>query len=1116
MSATSVSGISFELSFDGSKMMSSINSSCRNIRSKFEKSFRNAGQSAAKSISSSNEKIKEIMHDTEKTAKSKAASIAAIYRKEGDSAEEAFRKAWNHIERNSTESSGKVKKHFFGIKSAAKKTASGIEKNFEKSFNAVSSVAKKAGVALAAAFGVKKLADFGKQCLELGSDLQEVQNVVDVTFPSMTAQVDKFAKSAAGSFGLSETMAKKFTGTFGAMAKSFGFSERAAYDMGSTLTGLAGDIASFYNISQDEAYTKLKSVFTGETESLKELGVVMTQSALDAYALANGFGKTTQAMSEAEKVALRYQFVQNQLSAASGDFARTSGSWANQVRILKLQLDSLKATIGQGLINLFTPIIKVVNTLIGKLATLANAFKAFTELITGKKSQGSSAGGQIAEIGSAAVSAEAGMEGAAASADNLTGSSKKAGQAARKAAKEMRALMGFDQINRLDDNSSNDTGDTSLPSTGGSSGIGGSAVDFGNLAQGETVIDQADKRMSALLRRCKELADIFKNGFRIGFGDFEKKIVSIQKSLKNIGKTLKEIFTDPEIIKSANQSTDKIAEALGKLTGATVRIGLTTADNLIGGFEKYLKKSKKYIQKRIISVFDVSGEIAKLTGDFSVACADIFDIFSGEDAKGITADIIGVFSNGFLGVLDLGGKFSRDFLSLIVTPIIQNTNKLKGILESVLSQVRVEFDAVHTSVVQTFEKLNQVYDEHLKPFFDSLAKGISEIVGTITDAYNLYIAPVLDYLAEKFSTVWAEHVQPALNGIADLLGKVFDNLKALWETALVPFVEWITNTIMPVLAPIIMGIGDLILDLLAVSGDVFKGITDILGGFLDFCTGAFTGDFSLCWEGLGQILEGFKKIAGSVFDFLQKYIFTPFIDFVKRVFATDWSKSFGTLGTVLNIFLGTVRRIWENIKRVFNGIIDFINGIFSGNWEQAWNGIRDIFGGIFDNLVTLVKTPLNAIIDLINGLMRKLNSGLSAIENAFSFDYDFENPITGTHHAGHYGLSLPRVPEIPHLANGGYVEKNTPRLAMIGDNRHQGEIVAPENKLREMAIEAARAVGGNGITRDELEIIINRAVMRIVAALAEMGFYLDGKQIAKAEEKARDELNRRFNNVEFV
>ena len=260
-----------------------------------------------------------------------------------------------------------------------------VNKNdFDKQMAGIQGLAKKAGAALAAAFAVKKLVDFGAQCIELGSDLQEVQNVVDVTFPRMSKQVDEFAKNAAASFGLSETMAKKFAGTSGAMAKAFGFSEQAAYEMATTLTGLAGDVASFYNISQDEAYTKLKSVFTGETESLKDLGVVMTQSALDAYALANGYSKTTAKMSEMEKVALRYKFVQDQLSLASGDFIRTSDGWANQVRVLQLQFDSLKATIGQGLINVLTPVIKVINTIIGKLMSLANAFKAFTEMITGK------------------------------------------------------------------------------------------------------------------------------------------------------------------------------------------------------------------------------------------------------------------------------------------------------------------------------------------------------------------------------------------------------------------------------------------------------------------------------------------------------------------------------------------------------------------------------------------------------------------------------------------------------------------------------------------------------------------------------------------------------------
>lgn len=991
-----------------------------------------------------------------------------------------------------------------------------VNKNqFESQMVGITGMAKKAGAALAAAFGVKKLVDFGKQCLELGSDLAEVQNVVDVTFPKMTAQVDEFARSAAQSFGLSETMAKQYTGTFGAMAKAFGFTERQAYDMGSTLTGLAGDVASFYNISQDEAYTKLKSVFTGETESLKDLGVVMTQTALDSYAMANGFGKITSAMSEAEKVALRYQFVQDKLSAAQGDFARTSGSWANQCRILSLQMQSLMATIGQGLINLFTPIIRVINTVIGKLTTLANAFKSFTELITGNKSSGSDSSG-VAAVAGAADDAGTGLENASDSASNLASNTDKVGQAAQNAAKKMKALMGFDKVNKLDSQSDSSSGSSSSPSTGtGGTGALGSAVDFGNLAEGDTVLDKTDKKMSALIKRCQELAKLFKKGFEIGFGDSQKKIDSINNSAKSIGKNLKEIFTDAAVVKAANRCANNIALAIGKIIGSTARIGLTLADNLVGGVDKYLAKSKNYIKKRIVSMFDATGEIAKLTGDYYVACADIFDVFSGDDAKAITSDIIQAFSDGFLGATDLEIKFARDFKELCTVPIIQNTEKISGTLENMFSRWRTVFDALSQSVTDTFEKANEVYDQYFAPFMDAITQGISDILGTFLDAYNTYLSPILDYLADKFSTVWSEHIQPALDGILELVGKLLENLGALWQNTLVPFIEWIINNIMPVISPIIGTIGNLILDLLAVAGDVISGITTILGGFLDFCTGVFTGDFSMCWQGIEEILQGFKKIAASIFDFAKKNILQPFIDFVKGIFQTDWSKSFGTLGSVLNTFLGTVQRIWGNIKRVFNGIVEFITGVFSGNWKQAWDGIKEIFGGVFDSLIALAKAPLNAVIDLINGLMNKLNSGLAAIENAFSFSYDFENPITGTRHYGHYGMSLPRVPTIPHLAQGAYVKPNTPQLAMIGDNLHQGEVVAPENKLREMAIEAVRAAGGSGITREDLETIMNRAVMRIIAALSQMGFYLDGKKLAEAENAVKAEIDRRFNTVDI-
>lgn len=369
------------------------------------------------------------------------------------------------------------------------------KKDFEKQVGGIQKLAEKTGRLLASAFAVKKLVDFGKECLELGSDLAEVQNVVDVTFPAMSKRVDEFAQGAANAFGLSETMAKQFTGTFGAMAKAFGFSEKAAYDMSTTLTGLAGDVASFYNLDQEAAYTKLKSVFTGETESLKDLGIVMTQTALDSYALANGFGKTTAKMTEAEKVMLRYKFVQEQLTGAAGDFARTSDGWANQVRILKLQFDSLKATIGQGLINALTAVIKVINTLVGKLMTLANAFKSFTEMFTGKKGT-SDAAAQMKET--------------AVAADSAAASTAAVGDAAAASAKKMKSLFGFDSLNVV----SNDADSGSGGSGGASGGYGADIFDMPELDTKETeeASDKLTRIMENLFGRIKVIVQDFASG----------------------------------------------------------------------------------------------------------------------------------------------------------------------------------------------------------------------------------------------------------------------------------------------------------------------------------------------------------------------------------------------------------------------------------------------------------------------------------------------------------------------------------------------------------------------------------------------------------------------------
>ena len=329
-----------------------------------------------------------------------------------------------------------------------------LGKTTKSSVGDITASLKKIAPAVAAAFSVKAIVNFTKECLNLGSDLAEVQNVVDVTFETMSGAVDEWAKNAMTKFGLSEKVAKEYIGQLGAMSKAFGNSEQEAYNQATELAGLVGDVASFYNLSTEEAFTKLKAVYTGETEGLKALGVVMTQTALDEYAMAKGFGKTTSAMSEQEKVALRLAFVTDRLSGASDDFERTAGGWANQTRVLSLRFDALKASIGQGLINALLPVVRVLNTILERLQVVADSFSNFMGALFGNAGSTSSAISSAAE-GSETISSSLG------DAESSAKSIKK-------------SLAGFDNLNILSSGSS-DSSDAGT-SSGGSVGAIDTAI----------------------------------------------------------------------------------------------------------------------------------------------------------------------------------------------------------------------------------------------------------------------------------------------------------------------------------------------------------------------------------------------------------------------------------------------------------------------------------------------------------------------------------------------------------------------------------------------------------------------------------------------------------------
>lgn len=229
---------------------------------------------------------------------------------------------------------------------------------------------------------------FGVKSIDLASDLNEVQNVVDTTFGDSADQVNKWAESAGEAFGLSELSAKQYTSTLGAMLKSMGMSEDATTEMSIALAGLAGDMASFYNLDPEEAFEKLRSGISGETEPLKELGINMSVANLEAFALSQGITTAYDSMTQAEQATLRYQYIMQATADAQGDFADTSDSLANQQRILQMEVENLSADLGQALLPAALSVVEWLRQMVEwasqnqtTIALLAVAFAGITAAI---------------------------------------------------------------------------------------------------------------------------------------------------------------------------------------------------------------------------------------------------------------------------------------------------------------------------------------------------------------------------------------------------------------------------------------------------------------------------------------------------------------------------------------------------------------------------------------------------------------------------------------------------------------------------------------------------------------------------------------------------------------
>lgn len=239
-----------------------------------------------------------------------------------------------------------------------------------------------AGIAMAGAI-VSSMGAIVDNAISTASRLQEVQNVVDVTFGESAAAINEWAKSAKDAYGMGELKAKQYTSTIGAMFKSMGMADAATLEMSKGIGGLTGDMASFYNLDYDTAFDKLRAGISGETEPLKQLGINMSVANLEAYALSQGIATSYQKMTQAQQVTLRYNYLMQVTADAQGDFARTSDGYANQQRILATTQEELAAVLGEILLPIAVEVTKALTTL---TSGIGDAIKWVGDLLNPPKS----------------------------------------------------------------------------------------------------------------------------------------------------------------------------------------------------------------------------------------------------------------------------------------------------------------------------------------------------------------------------------------------------------------------------------------------------------------------------------------------------------------------------------------------------------------------------------------------------------------------------------------------------------------------------------------------------------------------------------------------------------
>lgn len=609
---------------------------------------------------------------------------------------------------------------------------------------------KNLAMAVTAVFSVKKLVDFGRQSIETASDLAEVQNVVDTAFGESKQKMEDFADTAVKTYGISKLTAKQTGSNFMAMAAGMGLANDSASDMAVALTGLSADMASFYNVGQDVASTALKSIFTGETETLKQFGIVMTDANLQAYALSKGITKSTADMSQAEKVQLRYNYVMSQTALAQGDFAKTSDSWANQTRILSEQWKEFGATIGTVLMNVLLPAVKAINSVLSQLISLAQgAARSLSEAFG-------------FELSNSADKAQSIVKSTSQVADNYSDIADNAQQAQEA---QEGSLASFDQMNKLNDESKSDST--------GVSGAGEIMQPSGTSVEVDT--GKADKKLSDFFKSVRtqfeKLADYLDMNFKPIFADIwsglERESIELAQILGGVFSDIKSL-SEPLKAYFINDFTPLMQTAFSTLG----KIGIGLFDSFNKVFSDIWNVAVFPILQNFLTVglpliTDFGTQVWNTLGVLFDNIKEIFDTLWNGVAQPVLNALKTLWCDTWQSISDFWNEWGQPIFDGINEGITTTKNVFLNLWETVLKPV---FDKL-------MDVADSVWTEHLKPLLDEFLDFVGTLITSVLSIYNKAIAPVVNWLVSILGPIVSSVLGKIIKTVGNVISNIIDAVK---------------------------------------------------------------------------------------------------------------------------------------------------------------------------------------------------------------------------------------------------------------------------------------------------------------------------------------------------